>query len=95
MAAVAEGLVARGAAPAEGDARVLADGRTVDVDDANAPPQEQRTVRARLDDRVVGRLLLRAAVDASKVQRAGGAGEDRLCNALGVGRVDADPFRDA
>ena len=53
MRAVAERLVRRAAAPAERHACVLAQDRAVVGDDAHAPAQEQRTVRARLDGELV------------------------------------------
>src|SRR5207244_10526778 len=55
------------------------------------PAQEQRTVPAGLDGRLHGHPLLLAAVEAPEVERARGTGEDRCCNALGVGCVDANP----
>jgi hypothetical protein len=78
MASVAERLVLRGAAAAECDTRVLADESTVWIDDPHVAAHEQRTVRSWFDARGLRRQLLRPAVEASEVQRAGGAGEDGL-----------------
>src|SRR5262249_56829162 len=88
---VAERLVRRATAPAEGDPRVLTQNFAVVVDDAHLAAQEQRSVRARLDGQLARRLLLRPAVQAAVMERAGRALLDRCRDLIGVGSVQQDP----
>src|SRR5436305_13203699 len=73
MGSIAERLVRRTAASAQGYARVLADHLALVVDDAQSAAHEKGTVRAWVDDRLVGRLLLRSAVQPAVVQCPRGA----------------------
>jgi hypothetical protein len=91
MAAVAEGLVLRRAAATQRHARVLPNQLAFRVDDANEAANEERSVRTRLDRRVLLWLLLASAIKAAVVERAGRTSLDRRRDSVCVRRVDDDP----
>src|SRR5436190_8226553 len=91
VAAVAERLVARGAAAAERDARVFSDHGPVVAEDAQAATQEEGPVRARLDRRFLGHLFLRPAVEPPEVECPGRTRSHRLRDLVRVRRVHRDP----
>src|SRR5579872_5968736 len=72
MAAVAERLVGRCAAPAQRHPSVLPDQRVVLTEDRDVAADEQRAVRAFLYRGRLRHRLLRPAVKAAEVQRARG-----------------------
>ena len=80
MAAVAERLIGRCAAPAQRHPSVLPDQRMVLTEDRDVAADEQRAVRALLyRDRLRPRLL-RPVVQAAEVQRARGTALDHLAD---------------
>src|SRR6516162_1373240 len=91
MAAVAERLVGRCAAPAQRYPGVLPDQGVVLTEDPDVAAEEQRAVRAFLYRGFLRHRLLRPAVQAAEVQRARGTALDHLADLAGRSVVHDDP----
>src|SRR5690242_20672549 len=83
MAAVAERLIGRCAAPAQRHPSVLPDQRMVLTEDRDVAADKQRAVRAFLYRGCLRHWLLRPAVHAAEVQRARGTALDHLADVAG------------
>src|SRR5690242_13172483 len=91
MAAVAERLVGRCAAPAQRHPRVLPDQRVVLTEDRDVAADKQRAVRAFLYRGCLRHRLLRAAVQTAEVQRARWTALDHVADLAGRSVVHDDP----
>src|SRR5690348_5733588 len=91
MAAVAERLVGRCAAPAQRHPRFLPDQRVVLTEDRDVAADEQRAVRAFLYRGFLRHRLLRPAVQTAVVQRARRTALDHLADLAGRPVVHDDP----
>jgi hypothetical protein len=87
---IAEGLIRRMPAAAQGSSGQFVDGAVL-IGDAQIAAQVERAVRTGFDSGMLGEGLLETSIQASETQGANWAFHDRGCDLVGAGGIHHHP----